>query len=77
MKIGYLATILLEVLRKRLGSWGNKYISMAMRVVLVNDVLGTISIFFLSFFHEDAYEGVERSGYNSEIVSLGWVKQDG
>jgi hypothetical protein len=40
---------MLEVLKKRLGSWGNKYVSLGGRIVLINAVLSAIPIFFLSF----------------------------
>jgi hypothetical protein len=40
---------LLASLRKRLGTWGNKYVSLGGRIVLLNSVLNTISIFYLSF----------------------------
>jgi hypothetical protein len=40
---------MLEVLKKRLGSWGNKYVSLGGRIVLINAVLSSIPIFFLSY----------------------------
>jgi hypothetical protein len=40
---------LLEVIKKRLGAWGNKYVSLGGRIVLINAVLSSIPIFFLSF----------------------------
>jgi hypothetical protein len=40
---------LLAYLKKRLGSWGKKYISLGGRIVLRNSVLNAIPIFFLSF----------------------------
>jgi hypothetical protein len=40
---------LLESLRKRLGVWGNKYISFGGRVVLLNAVLNAIPVFYLSY----------------------------
>lgn len=39
---------LLECLKKRLNSWGNKYVSLGGRVVLLNAMLNTIPIFFQS-----------------------------
>ncbi|MCI06473.1 ribonuclease H protein, partial [Trifolium medium] len=36
-------------LRKRLSSWGNKYVSLGGRIVLINSVLNAIPIYFLSF----------------------------
>jgi len=40
---------LLCQLRKRLCSWGNKYVSLGGRIVLLNSVLNAIPIFYLSF----------------------------
>jgi hypothetical protein len=40
---------MLDSIRKRLGSWGNKYISLGGRIVLINAVLNSLPIFFLSF----------------------------
>jgi hypothetical protein len=40
---------MLDVLKKRLGSWGNKYVSLGGRIVLINAVLSSIPIFFLSY----------------------------
>jgi len=39
---------LLKLLTNRLGSWGNKYVSLGGRVVLLNSVLNAIPIFYLS-----------------------------
>ncbi|RHN54844.1 putative RNA-directed DNA polymerase [Medicago truncatula] len=41
---------LLDCLNIRLNSWGNKYVSLGGRVVLLNAVLNAIPIFYLSFF---------------------------
>jgi hypothetical protein len=35
--------------KKRLSSWGKKYISLGGRIVLINSVLNAIPIFFLSY----------------------------
>ncbi|GAU21795.1 hypothetical protein TSUD_176400 [Trifolium subterraneum] len=40
---------LLDSLAKRLGVWRNKYVSLGGRVVLLNSVLNSIPIFYLSF----------------------------
>ncbi|MCI35662.1 RNA-directed DNA polymerase (Reverse transcriptase), partial [Trifolium medium] len=40
---------LLESLRKWLGAWGNKYVSLGGCIVLLNSVLNAIPIFFLSY----------------------------
>lgn len=41
---------LIESLKKKLNSWGNKYVSLGGRMVLLNAVLNAIPIFYLSFF---------------------------
>jgi hypothetical protein len=40
---------MLNVLKRRLGALGNKYISLGGCIVLINVVLNSIPIFFLSF----------------------------
>jgi hypothetical protein len=40
---------MLDQLKKRLNSWGNKYVSLGGRIVLLNSVLNAIPIFYLSF----------------------------
>jgi hypothetical protein len=40
---------MLNVIRGRLGSWGNKYVSLGGRIVLINAVLNAIPIFYLSY----------------------------
>jgi hypothetical protein len=40
---------LVDVIKRRLKSWGNKYISLGGRIVLINSVLNSLPIFFLSF----------------------------
>ncbi|KAK2454307.1 hypothetical protein QL285_001883 [Trifolium repens] len=40
---------LLDQLRKRLLSWGNRYVSLGGRIVILNSVLNAIPIFYLSF----------------------------
>ncbi|MCI08605.1 RNA-directed DNA polymerase (Reverse transcriptase), partial [Trifolium medium] len=40
---------MLNIIRGRLGSWGNKYVSLGGRIVLINAVLSAIPIFYLSF----------------------------
>ncbi|GAU26515.1 hypothetical protein TSUD_361480 [Trifolium subterraneum] len=41
---------LVERLRKRLRAWGNRYVSLGGRIVLINFVLNAIPIFYLSLF---------------------------
>jgi exonuclease III len=41
--------LLLEQIRRRLNSWGNKFISFGGRIVLLNSVLNSIPIFSMSF----------------------------
>jgi hypothetical protein len=40
---------MLVKLRNRLNSWGNKYVSLGGRIVLLNSVLNAIPIFYLSY----------------------------
>jgi hypothetical protein len=40
----------LKRISAKLNSWGNKYISLGGRIVLLNSVLNSIPIFYLSFF---------------------------
>jgi hypothetical protein len=40
---------LIEHIRKRLRSWGNRHVSLGGRIVLINSVLNAIPIFYLSF----------------------------
>jgi hypothetical protein len=40
---------MIELIKKRLGSWGNKYISLGGRIVLINAVLNSLPIFYLSY----------------------------
>jgi hypothetical protein len=41
---------MLNVVRSRLGSWGNKHVSLGGRIVLINAVLNAIPISYLSYF---------------------------
>jgi hypothetical protein len=43
-RLGYTWRYMVEVLKKRLGSWGNKYVSLGGRIVLINAVLSSIPI---------------------------------
>jgi hypothetical protein len=40
---------LIDNLKKRLRSWGNRYVSLGGRIVVINSVLNAITIYFLSF----------------------------
>jgi hypothetical protein len=40
---------MLDAFNSRLGSWGNKYISLGGRIVLINAVLNALPIFYLSY----------------------------
>jgi hypothetical protein len=40
---------MLKVIRGRLGAWGNKFVSLGGRIVLINAVLSAIPVFYLSF----------------------------
>ncbi|WJX67429.1 hypothetical protein P8452_51895 [Trifolium repens] len=41
---------MLDTIKGRLGAWGNKYVSLGGRIVLINAVLNSLPIFFLSYF---------------------------
>jgi hypothetical protein len=41
---------LLEKISKKLFSWGNRYLSLGGRIILLNSVLNAVPIFYLSFF---------------------------
>jgi hypothetical protein len=40
---------MLDVIRRRISSWGNKYLSFGGRIVMLNAVLNAIPIFYLSY----------------------------
>jgi hypothetical protein len=40
---------MLNVIKGRLGSWGNKHVILGGRIVMINVVLSAISVFYLSF----------------------------
>jgi hypothetical protein len=40
---------MLDAIKRRLGSWGNKFVSLGGRIVLINAVLNSLPIFFLSY----------------------------
>jgi hypothetical protein len=40
---------MLDLIKRKLGSWGNKYISLGGRIVVINAVLNSLPIFFLSY----------------------------
>jgi len=40
---------LLDLLNRRLNNWGNKFISLGGRIVLLNSVLNSIPIYYLSY----------------------------
>jgi hypothetical protein len=50
-----------DTIKQRLGSWGNKYISLGGRIVLINSVLNSIPSFFPLLF-KNSGEGVARGG---------------
>jgi hypothetical protein len=40
---------MVDSIKRRLGSWGNKYISLGGRIVLINSILNSLPVFFLSY----------------------------
>jgi hypothetical protein len=75
---------LLDVLRQRLGKWGNKYVSLGGRIVLLNAVLNAIPIFYLSFFKIPLLvwkkvRHIQREflwGCKGGSTKISWVKWD-
>jgi hypothetical protein len=41
--------VVIDILQKRLYSWQNRYVSLGGRVILINSVLASIPIYYLSF----------------------------
>ena len=72
----------LERISTKLNSWGNKYISLGGRIVLLNSVLNSIPIFYLSFLKMPAkvikkVEGIQRRflwGGVGGPKKIWWVK---
>jgi hypothetical protein len=75
---------MLQALRNRLGGWGNKYISLGGRIVLLNAVLNAIPIFYLSFLKIPmvVWKKVRRIqreflwGCKGGRARISWVKWD-
>ncbi|MCH85394.1 LINE-1 reverse transcriptase like [Trifolium medium] len=75
---------LLEAFRQHLGVWGNKYVSLGGRIVLLNAVLNAIPIFYLSFIKIPVvvWKKVRRIqreflwGYKGGRNRISWVKWD-
>jgi hypothetical protein len=72
----------LKQISAKLNSWGNKYISLGGRIVLLNSVLNSIPIFYLSFFKMPVkvvkkMEGIQRRflwGGVGDKKKVCWVK---
>ncbi|MCI23932.1 RNA-directed DNA polymerase (Reverse transcriptase), partial [Trifolium medium] len=62
---------LLERLRNNLNFWGNKHISFGGRLVLINSVLNSIPIFYLSFIKMPAII-IKKMNRIQKRISLGW-----
>ncbi|MCH82386.1 LINE-1 reverse transcriptase like, partial [Trifolium medium] len=75
---------MLESVRRRLGSWRNKYVSLGGRIVLINAVLNAIPIFFLSYMKMPVkvwrrLVTIQRNflwGGSSQRAKICWVKWD-
>jgi hypothetical protein len=73
---------LLDQIKRRLNSWGNKFISLGGRIVLLNSVLNSIPIFFVSFMKMPSHVwkkliGIQRSflwGGVNRGRKINWVK---
>jgi hypothetical protein len=75
---------LLVSLRKRLGAWGNKYVSLGGRITLLNSVLNAIPIFYLSYLKlpVQVWKQIRRMqreflwGSRRGIKKVSWIKWD-
>ncbi|MCH83867.1 ribonuclease H protein, partial [Trifolium medium] len=75
---------MLDIIRRRVGSWGNKYLSFGGRIVMVNAVLNAIPIFYLSFLKMSVkvwreVVKIQRKflwGGLSNRTKISWVKWD-
>jgi hypothetical protein len=75
---------MLNVIKGRLGSWGNKYVSLGGRIVLINAVLSAIPVFYLSYLKMPTkvwkeVVKIQRSflwGGLSKRNKMCWVKWD-
>jgi hypothetical protein len=75
---------LLESLRRRLGSWRNKFVSLGGRIVLLNAVLNAIPIFYLSFMKipVSVWKKIRRIqrdflwGCQGDRKKINWIKWD-
>lgn len=68
---------LIDSLNRRLGSWKNKFLSLGGRIVLLNSVLNSIPIYYLSFMQMPANVRIQRKflwGGASEGHKIAWVK---
>ncbi|CAJ2663797.1 unnamed protein product [Trifolium pratense] len=73
---------LVEKIRRKLNSWGNKHISLGGRIVLINSVLNSIPIFYMSFMKMPAQvikkvTRIQRDflwGGVNGVKKLSWVK---
>jgi hypothetical protein len=71
---------LLQLLTNRLGSWGNKYVSLGGRVILLNSVLNVIPIFYMSVMKMPVtvwkkIVRLQREWINGVGVSLGFFQR--
>lgn len=75
----------MERIKDKLNSWGNRYISLGGRIVLLNSVLNSIPIFYLSFLKMpvkviNKVEGIQRRflwggiGGHKKICWVKWSK---
>ncbi|MCI19331.1 ribonuclease H protein, partial [Trifolium medium] len=74
--------LMVEQLRLKLNSWGNKHLSLGGRLVLINSVLNPIPIFFMSFMKMPALVVKKVTRIQREFLwggvkggkKLSWVK---
>jgi hypothetical protein len=75
---------LLVALRKRLGLWANKYVSLGGRIVLLNSVLNAIPIFYLSYMKIPVHVWKQVRRIQREFLwggkrgrkKINWIKWD-
>jgi hypothetical protein len=75
---------LITSLRNRLGAWGNKYVSLGGRIVLLNSVLNAIPIFYLTYMKMPVHvwksiRRIQRDflwGGTRRGSKMSWVKWD-
>jgi len=66
---------LIQQISNRLGSWHNRFVSLGGRVVIINSILNSIPIFYLSFIKIPSRVCRPKKNGGSGIKDLRWVNQ--